>query len=95
MQAIETRYLGPTNTRGARIKATSASGKSVTVPYPYEETHGMSAHWPAAKALAESLGWSAGEYVGGGTKNGYVFIACEYRPGVPGERFTLAPKPTA
>ena len=43
-------------------------------------------------ALAESLGWEAGDYVGGGTRDGYVFIALEYRPGVPGERFTVAPK---
>lgn len=57
MQAIETRYLGPTNTRGARIKATSASGISRTVPYDHAE-NSEGAHWQAAKALAESLGWS-------------------------------------
>lgn len=91
MQAIETRYLGPTNTRGSRIKATTASGISKTVPYPHEFS-GMACHWEAARALAESLGWEAGEYVGGGTRDGYVFVACEYRPGVPGERFTVAPK---
>lgn len=94
MQAIETRYLGPTNHRGARIKATTASGISKTVPYDHALS-GMACHWEAARALAESLGWSAGEYVGGGTKSGYVFIACEYRPGVPGERFTVAPKENA
>ena len=32
MQAIETRYLGPTNTRGSRIKATAAAG-SITIHY--------------------------------------------------------------
>ena len=87
MQAIETRYLGPTNHRGSRIKATSASGLSVTVPYPHELS-GMECHWEAAKALAVKLGWEAGEYVGGGTRDGYVFIALEYRAGVPGERFS-------
>ena len=37
MQSIRTRYLGPTNTRGARIKATSASGQSATVGRDYEK----------------------------------------------------------
>jgi len=33
---IEVKYLGATNTRGSRIKATSLSfGDSVTIPYDY------------------------------------------------------------
>lgn len=88
MQAISTKYLPCTERRGSRIKATTASGISVTLPYPHEFS-GMEAHWPAAKALVEKLGWSAGEYVGGGTRDGYVFVAMEYRSGVPGERFTV------
>lgn len=86
MQAIETKYLPPTNTRGSRIKATSASGLSVTVPYPHELS-GMECHWEAARALVAKLGWGDSEYVAGGTKGGYVFVALEYRAGVPGERF--------
>ena len=86
MQAIETKYLPATNTRGSRIKATSASGISVTVPYPHELS-GMACHWEAARALVAKLGWTGAAYVGGGTKGGYVFIGTEYRPGVPGERF--------
>ena len=86
MQAIETKYLPATNTRGSRIKATSASGLSVTVPYPHELS-GMECHWEAARALVAKLGWGAGEYVAGGTKGGYVFVALGYREGVPGERF--------
>jgi hypothetical protein len=34
-QAIETKYMGPTNTRGSRIKATAAAG-SVMVPFDYQ-----------------------------------------------------------
>ena len=35
MQAIQTKYIGPTNTKGARIKAFCAAG-SITIPYNYE-----------------------------------------------------------
>jgi len=73
MQAIETKYLPATNTRGSRIKATSASGLSVTVPYPHELS-GMECHWEAARALIAKLGWGGAEYVGGGTRDGYVFV---------------------
>ena len=31
--AIATKYIGPTNTRGARIKATLPSGKSITLQW--------------------------------------------------------------
>ena len=72
MQAIETRYMPPTNHLGARIKATTASGKTLTIPFPYELS-GESVHWEAAKELAESLGWH-GDYVAGSTRDGYVFV---------------------
>ena len=35
MQAIITKYIGPTNSRGARIKAECARGK-IFFSYPYE-----------------------------------------------------------
>lgn len=35
MQAIKTKYLGATNTRGARIKATSDAGQ-ITIPWSYD-----------------------------------------------------------
>lgn len=57
MQAIVTKYLGPTNTRGARIKATADAG-SVTVGYDHSAHN---AHDVAVVALREKLGW-AGEY---------------------------------
>jgi hypothetical protein len=37
MQAIETKYLPATNTRGSRIKATCERG-SLTIPYPHGDT---------------------------------------------------------
>jgi hypothetical protein len=56
MQAIITKFIGPTNVRGERIKATAAAG-SVTVPYEYG-TNTEGAHQIAAAALCEKFGWS-------------------------------------
>ncbi len=60
MQAIQTKYLGPTNTRGSRIKAMCGAG-SVTIGYPHELS-GQSAHRKAAEALAAKLGWVGDRY---------------------------------
>ena len=73
MQAIETKYLGPTDYRGSRIKAYTESGHSLTVAYPHERNQGADAHSVAALALAKKLGW-AGDLIAGGTTTGYVFV---------------------
>ncbi len=57
MQAIKTKYLGPTNTRGARIKAECYS-RSLTQPFAYELNE-EDRHIKAALALAEKLEWIA------------------------------------
>lgn len=49
MQAIQTKYIPATNTRGSRIKATCERG-SVTIPYP-DELSGHACHIAAADAL--------------------------------------------
>lgn len=54
-QAITTKYLGPTNSKGGRIKAEAEAG-SVTIPYPYELST-ENAHLLAAAELAQQLGW--------------------------------------
>ena len=76
MQTIETKFFGPGNVRGSRIKATSTSGESVTVSYD----HALSSdenHHRAAIALARKLGWT-GRMVYGGAQRGrgnvYVFM---------------------
>lgn len=83
-QAIETRYLGPTNTRPGRIKATAWAG-SVTVQYNHElnteDNHRAAAMALAAKCAkhAEQYGgksiWSEGTWTQGGNAKGtgYVF----------------------
>ena len=73
MQAIQTRYLAPTNTLGARIKAWAQAG-SVTIPYPHELS-GQAVYRAAAQALADKYGWKS-QYLGGQLSNGdHVFVA--------------------
>lgn len=73
MQAIQTKYLGPTDSRGSRIKATAGGGESITIPYPYEAREGVDAHAIAARALADKLHWT-GTLVGGALPDGYAFV---------------------
>lgn len=51
MQAIHTRYFGPTNTLGARIKASCERG-NLTIPYPHELS-GDEVHREAVRQLLE------------------------------------------
>lgn len=76
MQAIVTKYFGPTNSRGSRIKAQCDAG-SITIAYP-SELSGMDCHAAAAKALVDKLGWNDANYgglLGGQLPNGdYAFV---------------------
>jgi hypothetical protein len=76
MQAIQTRYLGPTNSRGSRIKAWAAAG-SITIGYPHELS-GQACHRKAAEALIAKLGWNDSHYgglLGGQLESGdYAFV---------------------
>jgi hypothetical protein len=77
MQAIITKYLGATDTKGSRIKATCDAG-SISIPYPHELS-GEEVHVKAAMALVRKLGWDKdayGDWACGGLPNqaGYVFV---------------------
>ena len=72
MKAIETKYYGPTNTRGARVTARDSDGNAATIPYPYELS-GEAVHRAAAEQLCGKMGWT-GRLAGGATKRGYVFV---------------------
>jgi hypothetical protein len=91
LQAIVTKYLGPTNVRGSRIKATAAA-RSLTVhrddSLGIEENHAR-----AAQQLAELLEWR-GKWVMGGTPDGrgYVFACLD---GTFGAAFTTSGKKLA
>jgi hypothetical protein len=69
MQAIETRFIGPTDYRGARIKATAGGGATLTIAYDYEGNE----HRKAAEALRDKLGWT-GELIEGSTTRGNVYV---------------------
>lgn len=72
MQAIQTKWLSPTDTKPARIKAACAAG-SVTVSHP-QELSGQAAHRAAAQALCKKLRWDY-KLLGGNLPNGnYCFV---------------------
>ena len=72
-QAIETKYLGPTNCRGARFKATAAGG-NVTVSMDYSLSYSEN-HVAVANALREKMGWKF-DLTGGQLANGnYAFVS--------------------
>lgn len=90
MQALVTKYLGPTNYRDARVKATAEAG-SVTLSWD----HALDVtdnHDAAAMALVRKMGWDKDCYPnrfyrGGLPQNNshayvYVFAAdhCEVTP---------------
>lgn len=60
MQAITTKYLAPTNTQGARIKAKCAAGQLV-VEFDYALNEDER-HQKAAEALRDKLGWNKDFY---------------------------------
>lgn len=78
-QAIVTRVIAATTTRGTRIKATAEAG-SVTIGYDEAGSTPEERHTAAAAALAEKLGWNNpdryGPFIAGGMPDGkgYVFV---------------------
>jgi hypothetical protein len=79
MIAIETKYMGPTNTRGSRIRAfrMDAPRESVSIPYPHELS-GREVHHAALLAFLDRheglplTTWQAGD-----TPTGYVWVWIE------------------
>lgn len=68
-QAIHTRYFGPTNTRGSRVKAYSeAFPRGISVPWDYA-LNSEENHMAAAKNFATVKGWD-GVWVAGGAADG-------------------------
>lgn len=75
-QAIVTKYLGPTNTKGTRVKATCFGG-SITISWDYSLESEYN-HKHAALILAKKMGWKqkgkSFNFLGGSLPKGYVFI---------------------
>ncbi len=74
MSIIRTKYLGPTDHKGGRIKA-SIGPDAVTLPYDHALS-GSGNHKTAAHALATKLGLegSWARYTDHATGDGYVFV---------------------
>jgi len=78
MQTIITKYLGPTNHRGSRIKARQSASyagtpKSITIDWDYSLSTEQN-HRAAAMAFAAKMNW-AGDWVGGDNgSTGYSFV---------------------
>ena len=75
MQAIRTKYICPTNFKGARIQAKAEAG---TRYFSYD--HSLSVefnHIKAAKLFAEEFKWNYGEYIGGQFANDYYWTMAD------------------
>ena len=74
LQAITIKFLSPTNTRGARLKA-SCFGGSVTIDFDYAATPEQRIT-QAVDALIDKMGWhNLGGYTMGSLQNGdYVAV---------------------
>jgi hypothetical protein len=72
-QAITTKYLGPTNVRGSRVKASAAAG-SITLHWD-DSKNSDGNHIAAAEALAIKFGWS-GLWHQGTLKSGEGCFVC-------------------
>lgn len=82
MIAIHTKFIGPTNNRGARIKAYTASwgdrkGFEAVISYPYELS-GEKCHFEAVKALVKKhkLDWNLEAMRFGDSADGRGFSFC-------------------
>lgn len=72
-QAITTRFVGPTNSKGSRIIA-KCEARMMIVPYDdaldIDENHAA-----AALKLFRAMGWDQyNDLAMGGTRDGYVFV---------------------
>lgn len=71
-QCIRTRYIGPTDKRVSRVRATADAG-SVTLSWD-SSLDTIDNHYKAALALLAKFGWQS-SVVGGGLRNdGYYWV---------------------
>ena len=75
MQTIMTKYLGPTDTKGPRVKAMTSSGhRGSTYTVEWDDSLDVEGnHADAAQKLLDKLGWH-GAWRMGSTDRGYVFV---------------------
>lgn len=77
MKAITTKYIGPTNFRGSRVKASDGDGNSYTMAW--DSAYGAeSNHRAAVQSLCAKMLWH-GTLVAGETKHGWVWVWTDYQ----------------
>ena len=72
MKAITTKYIGPGNVRGSRVKATDSDGNNVTL----SSDHALNPeenHREACRALCHKMDWE-GTLIGGHLKTGMAWV---------------------
>lgn len=104
--AIQTRFIGPSNTLGSRVGArtmrnhgrrydgTRTDGKNERLILDWDHTLNPERnHIAAAHKLATRLGWD-GAWFAGSTDDGYVFVRQEgaYGANASGVAFVVAPR---
>ncbi len=88
MQAIITKFHGPTNVRGSRVSATADAGK-VTLSWDHAKNSEEN-HMAAAEALARKFNWP-GTYAGGHLPQKNAHYMCFVTVGATwGYEFTVA-----
>lgn len=73
MRAIVTKYFGPGNSRGSRIKAEADGVKAIVVPYDHA-LDALENHVVAATKLARQNGWKGTLHAGFLPGSGYAFV---------------------
>jgi hypothetical protein len=71
-QAIQTKYIGPSNFRGSRVKASAEAG-SITLHWDHA-LNSEENHTRAAKTFADKYGWSGNWHIGALPGRGYAFV---------------------
>ena len=74
-QAIVTKYLGYTNHRSSRIKASARRAGSVVVPYDHTLSPANN-HIGACVVLTRKLKWDGNWAMGDLSASEYVFVRC-------------------
>jgi len=70
--AIRTKYLGPTDFKGSRVKATTSNGRSTIVSWD-DALNPEANHTRAALVLAKRVGWTGAMIAADDGASGYIY----------------------
>ncbi len=73
MKAIQVKYVGPTDTRGARLKVCADGVRSIVLPYSHELSHEQM-RADAARAMCAKYGWRGTLHGGAMADGSSVFV---------------------